>query len=200
MNTQALHQQAPDSAATDDGAGSLLLRLARASIEHGLVFERPLPVDYAELPAALADTAATFTTLRFRGQLRGCCGTLEAVRPLAEDVAHSAFRAAFRDVRFEPVGKHELEAVRLEVSVLSPLEPVPFSGEADLLRRLTPGVDGLVIIAEGRRATFLPKVWEMLPDPRQFLRALKSKCGLPEKYWSERLEFQRYRTTSYTES
>ena len=200
MNTQALHQHAPDSAATDDGAGSLLLRLARASIEHGLVFERPLPVDYAELPAALADTAATFTTLRFRGQLRGCCGTLEAVRPLAGDVAHSAFRAAFRDVRFEPLGKHELEAVRLEVSVLSPLEPVPFSGEADLLRRLTPGVDGLVIIAEGRRATFLPKVWEMLPDPRQFLRALKSKCGLPEKYWSERLEFQRYRTTSYTES
>ena len=115
-------------------------------------------------------------------------------------MAHSAFRAAFRDVRFEPLGKHELEAVRLEVSVLSPLEPVPFSGEADLLRRLTPGVDGLVIIAEGRRATFLPKVWDMLPEPRQFLCALKTKCGLPETYWSDRVEFQRYRTTSYTES
>ena len=200
MNTQALHQHAPDFAATADAAGVELLRLARASIEHGLVHERPLPVDYAELPPALADRAATFTTLRFRGQLRGCCGTLEAVRPLAEDVAYSAFRAAFRDVRFEPLGKHELEAVRLEVSVLSPLEPIPFSGEPDLLSRLTPGVDGLVIIAEGRRATFLPKVWDMLPDPQQFLRALKTKCGLPEKYWSERLEFQRYRTTSYTES
>ena len=200
MSTQALQQHAPDSARTDDAAGMELLRLARASIEHGLVHERPLPVDYAGLPQALANTAATFTTLRIQGRLRGCCGSLEAVRPLAEDVAHSAFRAAFRDVRFDPVGKHELEAIRLEVSVLSPLEPLPFSGEADLLLRLTPGVDGLVIIAEGRRATFLPTVWEMLPDPRQFLVALKSKCGLPEKYWSERLEFQRYRTTSYAES
>ena len=200
MNTQALHQQAPESAASDDRTGVELLRLARASIEHGLVHERPLPVDYAELPRPLADTAATFTTLRSGGQLRGCCGTLEAVRPLAEDVAHSAFRAAFRDVRFEPVGRHELETIRLEVSVLSPLEPLPFSGEADLLRRLTPGIDGLVIIAEGRRATFLPKVWEMLPDPQQFLVALNSKCGLPEKYWSQRLEFQRYRTTCYSDA
>ena len=200
MTTQALQQHAPESPGTDDRAGVELLCLARDSIEYGLVHERPLPVDYTELPRALADMAATFTTLRYGGHLRGCCGTLEAVRPLAVDVAHSAFRAAFRDVRFEPVGKHELEAVRLEVSVLSSLEPVPFSSEADLLRRLTPGVDGLVIIAEGRRATFLPKVWEMLPDPRQFLVALKAKCGLPEKYWSERLEFQRYRTTSYTES
>jgi AmmeMemoRadiSam system protein A len=200
MTTQALQQHAPESPGTDDRAGVELLCLARDSIEYGLVHERPLPVDYTELPRALADMAATFTTLRYGGNLRGCCGTLEAVRPLAVDVAHSAFRAAFRDVRFEPVGKHELEAVRLEVSVLSSLEPVPFSSEADLLRRLTPGVDGLVIIAEGRRATFLPKVWEMLPDPRQFLFALKAKCGLPEKYWSERLEFQRYRTTSYTES
>jgi AmmeMemoRadiSam system protein A len=200
MTTQALQQHAPESPGTDDRAGVELLCLARDSIEYGLVHERPLPVDYTELPRALADMAATFTTLRYGGNLRGCCGTLEAVRPLAVDVAHSAFRAAFRDVRFEPVGKHELEAVRLEVSVLSSLEPVPFSSEADLLRRLTPGVDGLVIIAEGRRATFLPKVWEMLPDPRQFLVALKAKCGLPEKYWSERLEFQRYRTTSYTES
>lgn len=200
MNTQALYQRAPESAATDDRTGAELLRLARASIEYGLVHERPLPIDYTELPPVLADTAATFTTLRFGGQLRGCCGTLEALRTLAEDVAHSAFRAAFRDVRFEPVGKHELEAIRLEVSVLSPLEPLPFSGEADLLRRLTPGIDGLVIIADGRRATFLPKVWEMLPDPQQFLVALKSKCGLPQKYWSERLEFQRYRTTCYAES
>ena len=200
MNTQALHQPAPESAASDDRRGRELLRLARASIEYGLVHERPLPIDYTQLPRALADTAATFTTLRFGGRLRGCCGTLEAVRPLAEDVAHSAFRAAFRDVRFDPVGKHEFEAIRVEVSVLSPLEPLPFSREADLLRRLTPGVDGLVIIAKGRRATFLPKVWEMLPDPQQFLFALKSKCGLPEKYWSPRLEFQRYRTTCYAES
>jgi AmmeMemoRadiSam system protein A len=199
MNTQVLHQPAPDRSGSDDTAGAGLLRLARASIEHGLIHERPVPVDFDELPRALADTAATFTTLRLDGRLRGCCGTLEAVRPLAEDVAHSAFRAAFRDVRFEPVGEHELDAIRLEVSVLSPLESLPVSGEAELLSRLTPGIDGLVIIAEGRHATFLPKVWEMLPEPRQFLAALKTKCGLPGTYWSKRLEFQRYRTTSYSE-
>ncbi|HSN51879.1 MAG TPA: AmmeMemoRadiSam system protein A [Woeseiaceae bacterium] len=199
MTTQALHQPAPDFATADDAAGSELLRLARASIEHGLVHGRPLPVDCDALPRALAETAATFTTVRFEGRLRGCCGTLEAIRPLAEDVSNSAFRAAFRDVRFEPVGEHELGGIHLEVCVLSPLESIPVSREADLLRRLTPGIDGLVIIAEGRRATFLPKVWEMLPDPRQFLRALKTKCGLPETYWSERLEFRRYHTTSYAE-
>jgi AmmeMemoRadiSam system protein A len=199
MSTQALHRHAPDPGKTRDAAGLELLRLARASIEHGLVYGRPLPVDNDALPRALAAMAATFTTLRFQGQLRGCCGTLEPVRTIAEDVAYSAFRAAFRDVRFDPVGKHELAAIRLEVSVLSPLEPIRFSREADLVGGLTPGIDGLVIIAEGRRATLLPKVWEMLPDPQQFLAALKTKCGLSGTYWSERLEFQRYRTTSYAE-
>ena len=147
----------------------------------------------------LAEAAATFTTLHAKGQLRGCCGTLRAVRPLAADVTRSAFQAAFRDPRFDPVGQHELDAITLEVSVLSPLEPIPVTNEADLLERLRPGMDGLLIVADGRRATFLPTVWEMVPDPRQFLVALKTKCGLPEDYWSESIEFQRYQTTSYAE-
>ena len=89
--------------------------------------------------------------------------------------------------------------MRLEVSVLSPLEAIPVNDEADLLNRLVPGTDGLVIVEGGRRATFLPKVWESLPEPARFLAALKTKCGLPENYWSERLEFLRYRTTVYAE-
>jgi AmmeMemoRadiSam system protein A len=200
MNTRALHDPTPDPRNTGDTEGAELLHLARGSIEHGLAYREPLPVNCEGLPRELTEPAATFTTLHFEGKLRGCCGTLEAVRPLAADVTHSAFRAAFRDVRFEPVGKHEVDAIALEVSVLSPLESIPCSDEADLLSRLTPGVDGLVIVADGRRATFLPKVWDMLPDPQQFLVALKAKCGLAEDYWSERLEFQRYRTTSYAES
>ncbi len=179
--------------------GTELLRLARGSIEYGLVHRKPLPVEYDDLPAALTEPCATFTTLRLEGKLRGCCGTLEAVRPLATDVSHSAFQAAFRDPRFDPVCNGELAAVRLEVSVLSPLEPMPVTDESELLDRLTPGTDGLVIIADGRRATFLPQVWEMLPDPQRFLAALKAKCGLADDYWSERLEFHRYRTTSYAE-
>jgi AmmeMemoRadiSam system protein A len=199
-DAEALLKPAPERGKSTGSADTEIVRLARASIEYGLVHRDPLPINYEELPSALADLAATFTTLHFEGQLRGCCGTLEAVRPLAADVAYSAFRAAFRDPRFKPVGKHELSAIQLEVSVLSPLETIPVTDEADLLERLTPGVDGLVIMAEGRHATFLPKVWEMLPEPQQFLAALKAKCGLSSNYWSDRLEFRRYRTTSYAES
>lgn len=190
----------PAKTATLESAGTELLRLARGSIEYGIIHRQPLPIQCDELPPALTEPAATFTTLRFRGELRGCCGTLEALHPLAEDVTRSAFRAAFRDPRFDPVGEDELGAIRLEVSVLSPLESMPVTDEAELLDRLMPGTDGLVIVADGRHATFLPQVWETLPDPRQFLAALKAKCGLATGYWSERLEFQRYQTTSYTES
>ena len=192
--TERMHS--PDQ---DDLPGTELLRLARGSIEYGLVQGEPLPIDCGRLPRSLAERGATFTTLRIEGELRGCRGTLEAAYPLAEDVARSAFQAAFRDFRFDPVGENELDAVRLEVSVLSPLETMQVTSEADLLARLTPGRDGLVIIADGRTATLLPKVWKMFPDPRRFLEALKGKCGLANDYWSDRFEFRRYRTTTYAE-
>jgi AmmeMemoRadiSam system protein A len=182
-----------------DLPGIQLLRLARGSIEYGLIHEEPLPIDCDKLPRALTELRATFTTLRFKGKLRGCCGTLEASLPLAVDAARSAFQAAYRDSRFDPVDRHELEDIRLEISVLSPLEPMTVLDETDLLKQLMPGTDGLVIIEDWRRATFLPKVWESLPEPRHFLTQLKTKCGLPEDYWSERMEFLRYHTTSYAE-
>ena len=183
----------------DVAAGVPLLELARASIEHGLAAGGALPVDLGTLPGPLLRPAATFVTLRLDEELRGCCGNLEAVRPLAEDVAHSAFRAAFRDPRFEAVTAGELAAIRLEIAVLSPLRRMTVADEADLLAQLVPGTDGLVIEEGSRRATFLPKVWESLPEPARFLRELKRKSGLPEKYWSERLAFLRYRTTCYAE-
>ena len=189
--------QSPDR---QDRQGAELLHLARDSIEYGFVHRKPLPVDCDELPAGLAVSRATFTTLHLAGKLRGCCGTLEASRPLAADVAHSAFQAAFRDTRFDPLGKDELGNVSLEVSVLSPMEPMTVTDEADLLSQLTPGTDGLVVVEGWRRATFLPKVWDTLPEPEQFLAQLRLKCGLPARYWSERLEFLRYRTTTYAEA
>jgi AmmeMemoRadiSam system protein A len=188
--------QSPDR---NDLPGADLLRLARESIKYGLDHDQPVPVDLDGLPTDLMQPAATFTTLRLDEKLRGCCGTLEAAHPLAMDVARSAFQAAFRDQRFQPLVRDEFGRNRLEVSVLSPLEVIAVTDEADLLNRLAPGTDGLVIVEGARRATFLPKVWESLPDPRQFLAALKTKCGLPEDYWSERLEFFRYRTTLYAE-
>ena len=181
-------------------SGTSLLRLARGSIDYGLVHSKPLPVDCKAVPVPLTETRATFTTLHAEGKLRGCCGTLEATQPLAKDVAYSAFQAAFRDPRFDPVAGDELDAISLEVSVLSPMEPIAVADEADLLGQLTPGIDGLVMIEGWRRATFLPKVWESLPEPEQFLAHLKVKCGLPGNYWSEQLEFQRYRTSTYAET
>ena len=122
-----------------DFPGTELLRLARSSIEHGLLHKEPLPIRIDEWPPELKEAGATFTTLRLAGQLRGCCGTLVAELPLARDVARSAFRAAFRDSRFDPVGNHELDAIQLAVSVLSPLESMSVKDETDLLGRLTPG-------------------------------------------------------------
>ena len=180
-------------------SGPFLLSLARESIDYGFDNKAPLPVQLDKLPTALAEPAATFTTLRLEGALRGCCGRLEAEEPLATDVAHSAFTAAFRDPRFEPLRRDEFSTVSLEVSVLTPMEPMQVADEADLLEQLQAGVDGLVIAEGWRRATFLPKVWENLPEPRQFLGQLKLKCGLPEDYWSSRLEFLRYRTSTYAE-
>jgi AmmeMemoRadiSam system protein A len=189
-----------DAVDRQDLRGTELIRLARGSIEYGLVHGEPAPIQCERLAEELMEPAATFTTLRLQGKLRGCCGALEAVHPLGIDVSLSAFRAAFRDTRFHPVGEHEIHVIRLEVSVLSPLEPLVVAGETDLLNQLVPGRDGLVLEEDGRRATFLPTVWETLPDPRQFLAALKAKSGLPGDYWSERLRFQRYRTTTYPEA
>ena len=189
--------RSPEELARPD---TVLLQLARRSIEHGLVHREPLPVDCDAVPAELRELAATFTTLRIDRDLRGCCGTLVAQRPLAEDVASSAFKAAFHDTRFRPVREAELGVIRLEVAVLSSPEPIQVTGEDDLLARLVPGEDGLVIIDGMRRATFLPKVWEQLPEPRRFVAALKKKCGLREDYWSNGLAFQRYRTSTYREA
>ena len=126
-------------------------------------------------------------------------GLLEAQRPLAMDVAHNAFAAGLRDPRFPPVTAFELGAVRLSISVLGPSEPLEAAGEAELLGALQPGVDGLILELAGRRATFLPAVWEQLSDPRDFLGHLRRKAGLPEDFWSAGLSFRRYRVESFQE-
>ena len=109
-----------------------------------------------------------------------------------EDVAENAFAAAFRDPRFPPLRPDEYPRLEYHISILNPPEPMTVTSEADLLQQLRPGVDGLVLIEGARRATFLPSVWEQLPDPRQFLAHLKMKAGLPADYWSDSLRFERY--------
>ncbi len=169
-----------------------LLRLARESIRHGLKTGQPLPVDLASLPQGLRTVRASFVTLQQEGALRGCIGTLEAIRPLAEDIAHNAYAAAFQDPRFPPVDAGEVDGLEIHLSLLTPAEPLRFQSEADLIAQLRPGVDGLVLAEGRRRGTFLPSVWEQLPDPAQFLAHLKLKAGLPQGYWSDSIRVSRY--------
>lgn len=174
----------------------LLLQLARQAIRHGLTHGEPMAVEVRDYPAALRERRACFVTLRLDGQLRGCIGTLEAFRPLVVDLAANAHAAAFHDPRFPPLTAPELDRLSIHISILSPPEPVAFADEQDLLERIRPGVDGLILSAGGHRGTFLPSVWESLPEPRQFLSQLKLKAGLPPDYWSEEIQVWRYTTES----
>jgi len=178
----------------------LLLRLARDAIAHGLRTGRPPAVDPDRFDEPLRARRATFVTLEKEGRLRGCIGHLEAIQPLVMDVAENAFNAAFRDPRFPPVEASELDALEIHISVLSPPEPMQFESEADLLRQLRPGVDGLILEEGPYKGTFLPSVWEQLPDPHQFLAQLKLKAGLPPNHWSARMRVWRYTTESFSEA
>lgn len=158
--------------------GATLLGIATASIEHGLRQGMPLPVRPGDFADELFEHGAAFVTLHERGELRGCIGTPQAYRPLAIDVAANAFGAAFEDPRFPGLAEWELPLIELSVSLLSAPEPLAFVDESELLQLLRPGVDGLIIEAQARKALFLPSVWEGLPEPAEFLAHLKAKAGL----------------------
>ncbi len=172
----------------------LLPGVARRSIESGIRSGRPLLVDPEAFPPELRARRASFVTLHEDGALRGCIGALEPRLPLVVDVAENAFKAAFEDPRFPPVRAHELPRLEVSVSVLSPLELLPVESEEELLRVVRPGVDGLLLVAGPWRGTFLPDVWESLPDPRDFVRELKRKAGLPPVGWPPGARVYRYTT------
>lgn len=164
----------------------LLLQLAREALEYG-VSGKPLPLLRLEqLPPALREYGASFVTLTKHGNLRGCIGTLEAYQPLAEDVREHAIAAALEDYRFPPVVPAELPEIRIEVSRLTAPQTLEYSTPDELLTRLRPGIDGVVLRDQYRRATFLPQVWENLPDPEQFLGQLCLKMGAPRGYWQRK--------------
>ena len=176
--------------------GQALLTIARGAIGRKLGFRAVAEPKHD----ALAANAATFVTLRRAGALRGCIGSLDPVRPLGVDTRENALAAAFRDPRFPPVSAAEYQATSVEVSLLSPRERIAFGSEHELLRCLRPGVDGVILEYDSHRATFLPQVWDSLADPRTFLVALKRKAGLPEDFWSVRVNVSRYRVTKWAES
>lgn len=181
-----------------DEARRILRDVARQSIAHGVERGGPLQISLEEYPPELQEIRACFVTLHLGGMLRGCIGSLEAHRPLVLDVAHMAFSAAFSDPRFSPVRKEELEDLEISISVLSPQEQISFDSEEDLLQKIRPGIDGLVIKEDFFSGTLLPSVWESIPDPKEFLRTLKMKANLPPNHWSDTVQIFRYTTESFS--
>ncbi len=171
---------------------TILLEIARSSIAHGLTQAQPLPIKLDDYSPALQALRASFVTLQINQQLRGCIGSLEAHRPLVKDIAENAFAAAFRDPRFAPLSEQEFDQLDYHISILSPTEALAFESENELLKKLRPGIDGLVLSQQGHRGTFLPSVWEQLPQARQFLAQLKVKAGLSADYWSDSIRVERY--------
>ncbi len=176
---------------------ALLLSIAAKSIQSGLQSGEPLHVELNNFPPSLTQIAATFVTLKINKKLRGCIGRLSADRPLVEDVAKNAFAAAFSDPRFPSLSESEYSHLDIHISILSKPEPVSFESEANLLEKIRPGIDGLILSESCQRGTFLPSVWESLPDKASFLSHLKQKAGLPADYWSDTIRVERYTTFSF---
>lgn len=161
----------------------ILLRLAREAIEHAVRGKTPPAIHLPSLPIRLREAGASFVTLTVGGALRGCIGTLEAYQPLAEDVREHAIAAALHDPRFPPVRENELSSIQIEVSRLTPPLPLEYKDAADLLAKLRPHVDGVILRDGFRRATFLPQVWEKIPNPPEFLDHLCLKMGANPDLW-----------------
>ena len=177
-----------------------LLEIARQSILDGLHTGKALQLDLGRLSDNLLIKSAVFITLTRCGELRGCIGSLQPIDPLAQAVANSAFNAAYRDRRFAKMQAAEVEDLLIEISVLSEMELIAVDSRQALLDDLHPGVDGLLLEDQGHRSTFLPKVWEKISSPNDFLVQLLLKAGLSADHWSGTLRFQRYHTSTFAEN
>jgi AmmeMemoRadiSam system protein A len=184
----------PDSNAADLGP-ALLVRARNA-----IAAQLGQPTQAEASHPALAAPGATFVTLTKDGQLRGCMGSLSAARPLGQDVASNARASAFEDPRFPKLTREEWPRCAIEVSLLSAPKPIRFADEADLLGQIRAGEDGLILECDGKRATYLPQVWEMIPDKRQFLDELMRKAGLAADTRIARCRISRYRVKKWKQA
>ena len=181
----------------EQALGAELLDCARGAIGAAL---GATSARFAGSHPALDEPGACFVTLTRDGALRGCIGSLQPHRALGDDVRANAVAAALRDPRFAPLPVRELDAILIEVSVLGPSEPLAADSEAQALRLLRPFEDGVILSWRERRATFLPQVWEVLPQAPDFLRELRRKAGLAADFWSPELRLSRYRVAKWREA
>lgn len=176
--------------------GKVLLPIARAAIAQAL----DVPHSADESAPWLAKHGACFVTLTQRGELRGCIGTLEAHRPLLQDVKANAVAAALRDPRFPSLRATELDYTEVEISLLSPAIAMTFGSEAEALAQLRPGIDGIIFQYGHYRSTFLPQVWEQLPQVHEFMAHLKHKAGLSPTFWADEVKLSRYSVSKWKEA
>ena len=175
----------------------ICLQIAHQSIKHGLQKGSALQVITGDYSSDLQQNLASFVTLHKNRELRGCIGALEAYQPLINDIAEHAYSAAFQDPRFPALQDNEYEQLEIEISVLGKPEPMTFESEDDLLQQIRPDIDGLIIEYGYNRGTFLPSVWEQLPDKKEFFNHLKMKANLAKDWWDDAVKVSRYETFSF---
>lgn len=184
----------------DEQQGQTLVTLARRSIGEYLQHRKRFELSHELCDARLLEKQACFVTLHLHGDLRGCIGSLEPTEALIDNVVHNAWSAAFADPRFAPVSQEEFDALHIDISVLGIPAPMNIASEVSLVNALHPGQDGLILYTpQGGRATFLPSVWEQLPDPVQFVQHLKRKAGIPPDYWHPAMRAERYEVQYFEE-
>jgi AmmeMemoRadiSam system protein A len=186
----------PENVVMPENPGTILLPIARDAIAKALGKSGD---GVAESSPWLHEKGASFVTLTQQQQLRGCIGTLEAHRSLLLDVKANAYAAAFRDPRFSPLTAAELDGTEIEISLLSAMQPLQFSGEHDALAQLQPSIDGVLFEFGTYRSTFLPQVWEQLPDADEFMARLKYKAGLHPSFWDDEVKLYRYTVSKWKE-
>tara|TARA_Y100001001_G_C7924739_1_gene279979 strand:+ start:37 stop:597 length:561 start_codon:yes stop_codon:yes gene_type:complete len=175
-----------------NAADETLLTIVLQSIKYGLKHNKPGTIRTESLPESLLKLGASFVTLTLDGELRGCIGSVKPHRPIAQDVAANAYLAAFQDSRFSPLTATELKNIHFSIMLLSPLEPIDFDDESELITIIRPNIDGLVLQEGDNRGVFLPDMWQNIPDKQSFLNALKFKAGLKQNYWSDSLNCWRF--------
>ena len=174
---------------------NFLIHTAVQSIVYYLKEGKEITIKWDQIPYELQTIRATFVTLKLNGQLRGCIGSLQARNPLLLDIVQNAIKAAFNDPRFPAIQAQDLALLSLEISILSPLAPLAVEGENDLVEKMTPEKDGFILMDNDKQGTFLPSVWEQLPDKRDFLNGLKRKAGISD--WSDSTKVIRYQAEKF---
>lgn len=196
--TEAKPEAKPEAKALPLAWRQQLLQLARNAIAHRLAGKEDFQIQLNLYPDELKKQLASFVTLNLHGRLRGCIGSLAAHRQLLVDIAHNAQAAAFQDSRFSAVTSAEFQHLDVHISILSEPEPMAVSSREELLQKIRPAIDGLIIEENGHRATYLPSVWEQISDPSVFIRELRTKAGLNANGWSEATKVFRYTTEEFS--